>query len=101
MRRGVLRRQRAPPAGAPRPRRDGRGKGRTVGDHHQLPEIDAGGPSRGLLGDNHRQRARWERDAVDQLGNGDVSHALDVYTAPDRIVLPDTAEEARDRLVTD
>lgn len=68
-----------------------------VGDPHQLPEIDAGGLLRGLvnrldtitLDDNRRQHQAWEREALDQLRDGDVVTALDAYTANGRVVTAD------------
>ncbi len=59
-------------------RRDG--KLVLVGDHRQLPEIEAGGGFRGLvrrglaieLTDNRRQVHAWERDALEQLRQGDA-----------------------------
>ena len=61
-----------------------------VGDHHQLPEIDAGGAFAGLanrlpaieLTDNRRQSHDWERDALDELRDGDVGQAVAAYRVP-------------------
>jgi conjugative relaxase-like TrwC/TraI family protein len=80
-----------------------------VGDHHQLPEIDAGGLFRGLvnrlpvieLAHNRRQRAVWEREALDELRTGDPAAALAAYTKMGRIVVGDTAEAVREQLVSD
>jgi Ti-type conjugative transfer relaxase TraA len=80
-----------------------------VGDHHQLPEIDAGGVFRGLVNrlpaielcDNRRQREAWERDALDELRSGDPGAALAAYTAAGRVVIGDTAEAVREQLVSD
>ena len=80
-----------------------------VGDHHQLPEIDAGGLFRGLaerlnaveLVDNRRQTAAWERGALDHLRHGDTAAAVAAYRAHDRVVAADNADAARDRLVED
>ena len=49
-----------------------------VGDHRQLPEIEAGGAFRALatrlpvieLRENRRQSERWERDALELLRDG-------------------------------
>ena len=49
-----------------------------VGDHRQLPELEAGGAFRGLvnrglaieLTENHRQVNAWERAALDELRDG-------------------------------
>lgn len=80
-----------------------------VGDHHQLPEIEAGGAFRALvdrlpaiqLYDNRRQVAAWEREALDELRDGDPSAALDAYKRADRIVVGHTAEAVREQLVSD
>ena len=61
-----------------------RGKLVLVGDHHQLPEIEAGGSFRGLvqrglaieLSDNLRQVHAWERSALDHVREGRASQAL-------------------------
>ena len=74
-----------------------------VGDHHQLPELTAGGPFRALattlqateLQHNRRQVEPWERDALDQLRNGDASQALDDYDAAGRVQRADTGADAR------
>lgn len=58
-----------------------------VGDHRQLPEIDAGGVFRGLLhrldpihlDTNRRQRHQWERAALDELRTGDPTAAVAAY----------------------
>ena len=60
-----------------------------VGDHHQLPEVAAGGAFRAALdtlGDrvveltvNRRQTARWEQAALDELRCGDVPTAFAAY----------------------
>ena len=58
-----------------------------VGDHRQLPAIEAGGAFRGLatrlpvieLRENRRQVERWERDALALLRDGDGGEALGRY----------------------
>ncbi|MBA2729339.1 MAG: AAA family ATPase, partial [Euzebyaceae bacterium] len=80
-----------------------------VGDHRQLPEIDAGGGFRGLaarldaiqLVDNRRQGAVWERAALNELRDGNPSVALAAYTAHARIVVADNADVCREQLVSD
>ena len=80
-----------------------------VGDHHQLPEIDAGGAFRALatrlpaieLTENRRQAARWERDALALLRDGDIRAALDSYERHGRVVAGDSSEHVRARLVAD
>ena len=80
-----------------------------VGDHRQLPEIDAGGAYAALtrrldpivLTHNRRQTSPWERDALDQLRDGDPSDAVDAYRRHGRVVLADTADATREQLVAD
>ncbi|MDP8928235.1 MAG: AAA family ATPase [Actinomycetota bacterium] len=80
-----------------------------VGDPHQLPEIDAGGLFRALttrldaieLADNRRQQQPWEAAALDQLRHGDPAQAVAAYTAHGRIITAQTAEVAREQLVSD
>jgi hypothetical protein len=73
-----------------------------VGDHHQLPEIGAGG---GLehaarhaacvteLSVNRRQQQAWERNALTELRAGRVAVAAAEYLAHDRVVvLPSPTE---------
>jgi conjugative relaxase-like TrwC/TraI family protein len=75
-----------------------------VGDHHQLPELTAGGAFRALattlqaateLQQNRRQVEPWERGALDQLRNGDASQALDDYDAAGRVQRAGTGADAR------
>ncbi len=74
-----------------------------VGDHHQLPEVQAGGGlanAIATLGDdvceltiNRRQVEPWEIDALDHLRHGDVTDAWDAYLTHDRVrILDDPAE---------
>jgi conjugative relaxase-like TrwC/TraI family protein len=80
-----------------------------TGDHHQLPEIDAGGAFAALavrldavsLSENRRQIEAWERDALAELRHGDPDVALAAYHAHDRIHHADTSEHIRERLVAD
>ena len=70
-----------------------------VGDHHQLPEITAGGGFAALATDtdvtiaeltaNRRQLNEWERDALDELRDGHVAAAVSAYRDNDRIVVAD------------
>jgi conjugative relaxase-like TrwC/TraI family protein len=74
-----------------------------IGDHHQLPEVAAGGAFRAALdtlGDcvaeltvNRRQQHEWERDALDQLRCGDVPTAFAVYRDHGRVVITDTPDD--------
>ena len=80
-----------------------------VGDPYQLPELDAGGLFRALAARpdsihlivNRRQREAWQRDALDELRDGDVTAAVDAFADHRRIVTAATAEQVRDRLVAD
>lgn len=82
-----------------------------VGDHHQLPEVAAGGGFRAaldVLGDrvaeltvNRRQHATWEQAALDQLRHGDVAAAFAAYQAHGRVVLDGDRLVLRQRAITD
>ncbi len=73
-----------------------------VGDHHQLPEIAAGGGFRAAhhavadrrceLTINRRQIETWERTALDHLRHGDIAAFWDAYRDHDRIHLTDNAD---------
>lgn len=86
-----------------------RGKLVLVGDHRQLPAIEAGGAFRGLvhrglaieLTENRRQVEAWERAALDHLREGRAEQALGLYVAHDRLAIDATAERSRERLVED
>lgn len=70
-----------------------------VGDHYQLPEVQAGGGlanAIATLGDqvceltiNRRQVEPWEVDALDHLRHGDVADAWDAYLTHDRVRILD------------
>lgn len=74
-----------------------------VGDHHQLPEVAAGGAFRAALdtlGDrsvelttNRRQVHAWERAALDELRCGDVTTAFNAYRDQGRVVISDHPED--------
>lgn len=80
-----------------------------VGDHRQLPAIDAGGAFAGLarrlgatrLHDNRRQIAAWERRALNRLRNGATDRALADYASHGRINVAPTVDAARRRMVED
>ena len=80
-----------------------------VGDHHQLPEIDAGGAFAGLasrlgsikLNENRRQHAEWERQALARLRAGATDRALHAYQHHGRVHLEPDLDTARHRLVSD
>ena len=79
-----------------------------VGDHRQLPEIDAGGLFRTLidrldpieLTDNRRQTHPWEQQALVQLRHGDPSEAVAAYRQHGRVITDDDPDLMRDRLVS-
>jgi conjugative relaxase-like TrwC/TraI family protein len=74
-----------------------------VGDHHQLPEVAAGGAFRAALDTladrvveltaNRRQQHEWEREALDQLRCGDVPTAFAAYRDHGRVVITDTPDD--------
>lgn len=80
-----------------------------VGDHHQLPEIEAGGAFAALahhlgavtLTENRRQRDPAERAALAELRSGDVGRAVDVLAESSRIHEHETSTAARDSMVDD
>ncbi len=80
-----------------------------VGDHRQLPEIEAGGAFGSLvrrldaieLTENRRQRQPWEREALDDLRDGDVAEALAALSAEGRVVVAERGEDVREALVAD
>jgi conjugative relaxase-like TrwC/TraI family protein len=80
-----------------------------VGDHHQLPEIDAGGAFAGLaarlgsikLHENRRQAADWERRALSRLRAGSTDRAIAAYQAHGRVHVEPDIDAARHRLVSD
>jgi hypothetical protein len=80
-----------------------------VGDHGQLPELEAGGTFRGLvrrgvaieLRDNVRQVHLWERQALEELRDGRAEEALARYRAHGRISVNADARKTRGALVGD
>jgi conjugative relaxase-like TrwC/TraI family protein len=78
-----------------------------IGDHHQLPEIYAGGAFAGLVarGDpimltvNRRQRHAWERAALDEIRDGSIADALAAYRDHGRLTVAATADAVRELLV--
>jgi ATP-dependent exoDNAse (exonuclease V) alpha subunit len=88
---------------------DARGKLVLVGDHHQLPELEAGGSFRGLvqrglaieLSDNLRQVHAWERRALDHVREGRANRALALYDEHRRITVEPSNAETRERMVDD
>src|SRR5204863_10122023 len=72
-----------------------------VGDHHQLPEVGAGGGfaaavthagSVAELTVNRRQRQPWEQAALADLRDRSVARAVDAYFHRGRIVVTDNPE---------
>lgn len=84
-----------------------------IGDHRQLPEIDAGGTFRGLvhrfdsesaiqrLITNRRQDKPWERTALAELRSGDLDKAITTYADQGRIHPGSHPLELREQLVRD
>ena len=73
-----------------------------VGDHHQLPEIDAGGGFAAAterttavaeLTVNRRQHEPWEQDALAELRAGNISIAVRSYLNHDRVAVADDRQE--------
>jgi Ti-type conjugative transfer relaxase TraA len=79
-----------------------------VGDPHQLQSIEAGGVLRSLekrmptigLTENRRQRHAWERAALADLRAGEVGRFLTAYQAHSRIHIGDTADHAKQQLIS-
>ena len=80
-----------------------------VGDHRQLPEINAGGAFAALAEDlgaitlrqNRRQAAAWEKAALRALRDGDPDHAVDLYLDAGRVAVTDDAHAAHHKMVSD
>jgi hypothetical protein len=80
-----------------------------VGDDRQLASIEAGGGFRGLrlrlgastLEINRRQQQPWERQAVEQLRDGDLEAALSAYREHGRLVAAETPDQLKQTLVGD
>jgi conjugative relaxase-like TrwC/TraI family protein len=80
-----------------------------VGDHRQLPEIEAGGAFRALvrrglaieLTENQRQREPWERRALDLIADGHADRAVPEYVQQGRVHLADSSEQTMTRLIAD
>jgi conjugative relaxase-like TrwC/TraI family protein len=73
-----------------------------VGDHHQLPEIDAGGgfaaaSQRSMavaeLSVNRRQHAPWEQNALAELRAGNITIAVRAYLDHDRVAVTDDRQQ--------
>ncbi|MGI8514625.1 MAG: MobF family relaxase [Acidimicrobiia bacterium] len=80
-----------------------------IGDHLQLPEIEAGGLFRALanrlpaveLTENIRQHAPWERAALAQLRDGSVAEAIDSYRRHRRLVIGQSRDDTLIQAVND
>jgi conjugative relaxase-like TrwC/TraI family protein len=82
-----------------------------VGDHHQLPEVAAGGgfgASVAQLGNqaaeltiNRRVRTPWEVDALDELRDGHVYAAWTAYRSHGRVTIGDDLATVRTTAVDD
>ena len=84
-----------------------------IGDHLQLPEIEAGGTFKGLvhrfehenrierLTNNRRQSESWERAALADLRSGDVGKAIAEYADQDRIIAGADPDDLRRQLAAD
>ncbi len=78
-----------------------------VGDHHQLPAIEAGGVFAALarepdaihLTENRRNRDPIERNALAELRNGDTARALGILAAHGRVHDHPTKTDARTEMV--
>ena len=79
----------------------GGGRVLLAGDHHQLPEIGAGGgfayaathaQTVAELTINRRQRHPWEREALAHLRDGDVAAAVHAYVDHDRLTTVSPAD---------
>ena len=80
-----------------------------VGDDQQLASIEAGGGFRGLrlrlgaatLTENRRQAQPWEREAVEQLREGNVDQSLDAYRQHGRLVATETPSQLKEAMLSD
>jgi hypothetical protein len=80
-----------------------------IGDPRQLPEMEAGGLFRTLVGrlpalelsENMRQEQPWERAALAELRNGSVADALGSFREHQRVVLGSDRKEILARVVDD
>lgn len=80
-----------------------------IGDHHQLPEIEAGGLFRTLverlptveLKENIRQDRQWERAALAELRDGSVPDAVASYLKHRRLVVGQGRDATLARAVDD
>jgi conjugative relaxase-like TrwC/TraI family protein len=80
-----------------------------VGDSAQLSPIGAGGlfnpitenAPKAELKEVHRAEHQWEREAWEQVREGNSTKALAAYQAHERLHIADTREQAADKMVAD
>jgi conjugative relaxase-like TrwC/TraI family protein len=80
-----------------------------VGDDRQLAAIEAGGGFRALrlrlgasvLEVNRRQVDEWQRQALEDMRNGDVDQAVQAYREHGRLVAAETPTQLKQALVAD
>jgi conjugative relaxase-like TrwC/TraI family protein len=80
-----------------------------VGDSAQLSPIGAGGlfnhvtenAPKAELKEIHRAENQWEREAWEQVREGNSTKALAAYQAHDRLHVADTREQAAEKMVAD
>ena len=82
-----------------------------VGDHHQLPEISAGGGLAAAIGHvpvgvveltvNRRQVAEWEHTALDHLRHGQVLDGYHLYADHGHVTVADTVDAVHAAAVDD
>jgi hypothetical protein len=78
-----------------------------IGDHHQLAEIDAGELYRALtvrlpaveLTENVRQEQDWERTALQELRDGSIDRAVEMYHRRGKINIAATTDDTIDHAV--
>jgi hypothetical protein len=79
-----------------------------VGDHHQLPEVGAGGGFAWAadhaacvteLSVNRRQQQEWEQDALHHLRDGNIATAVDAYLAHERVQIASDPQSMIDTAV--
>jgi ATP-dependent exoDNAse (exonuclease V) alpha subunit len=80
-----------------------------VGDDKQLAAIEASGGFRGLrlrlgastLSHNRRQAEPWEREAVEQVRDGDIEQAMAAYREHERLVATETPGQLKETMLAD
>jgi conjugative relaxase-like TrwC/TraI family protein len=87
---------------------DAGGRVLLAGDHHQLPEIGAGGgfayaahhaATIAELTINRRQHHPWEQAALAQLRDGDITAAVHAYIDHDRLTIAETPADLVTRAI--